>query len=157
MQLAFGHLPDVALLDVDLTQREASIARVQAASGQEVHPGRRVPSGRRCSIWAMGVDALLAANVGVPANLNTTKLSIWLPPRRRPLKQQRRWPCGHGRAAAAARGQAHMGAYRAAKKCLAAADRGLVGRAEKWTASMSIARRLPCLITPDNRRRHARC
>ncbi|MBP9973693.1 MAG: SDR family NAD(P)-dependent oxidoreductase, partial [Comamonas sp.] len=37
MQLAFGHLPDVVLLDVDLTQREALIARVQAALGQEAH------------------------------------------------------------------------------------------------------------------------
>ena len=71
MQLAFGHLPDVVLLDVDLTQREALIARVQAALGQEAHLDAvcHLAGGFH---MGDGVDALSLPTWEYLLNLNTT-------------------------------------------------------------------------------------
>ncbi len=154
MQLAFGHLPDVVLLDVDLTQREALIARVQAALGREAHLDAvcHLAGGFH---MGDGVDALSLPTWEYLLNLNTTSFEFGC--RRGAYAQAaRRWPCGHGRGGCSSpRAGPHGGLLRRQKR-LAAADRGLVGRAEngRHQCQLRAAYRARYARQP---RRHARC
>ncbi len=108
MQLAFGHLPDVVLIEADLTQRQPLIERVQQVLAQE---GRLDAVCHLAGGFHMGeaVDATPLQTWEFMLNLNTTSLlhlAAAVVPR---LKQQ-----GHGcivtvGAAVAAKGLANMG------------------------------------------------
>lgn len=149
MQLAFGHLSDVVLLDVDLTQREALIARVQAALGQEAHLDAvcHLAGGFH---MGDGVDALSLPTWEYLLNLNTTSflnLAAAVVPT---LKQQGAGHVVTVGAAAAARGQAHMGAYCAAKSALQRLTEAL--SAELKMHGINVNCVLPTMLdTPDNR------
>ena len=142
-------LPDVVLLDVDLTQREALIARVQAALGQEAHLDAvcHLAGGFH---MGDGVDALSLPTWEYLLNLNTTSflnLAAAVVPT---LKQQGAGHVVTVGAAAAARGQAHMGAYCAAKSALQRLTEAL--SAELKMDGINVNCVLPTVLdTPDNR------
>lgn len=149
MQLAFGHLPDVVLLDVDLTEREALVQRVQEALAQE----ERLDA--VCHLaggFHMGetVDATSLQTWEFMLHLNTTSflnLAAAVVPK---LLRQ-----GFGHvvtigAASAAKGVATMGAYCAAKSALQRLTEAL--SAELKHTGINVNCVLPSVLdTPDNR------
>lgn len=149
MQLAFGHLPDVVLIEADLTQRQSLIECVQQALAQE---GRLDAVCHLAGGFHMGeaVDATPLPAWEFMLNLNTTSLlhlAAAVVPR---LKQQ-----GHGSivtvgAAVAAKGLANMGAYCASKSALLRLTEAMSAELKGYGINVNSV--LPSVLdTPDNR------
>ena len=149
MQLAFGHLPGVVLVDADLTQREEVVPRVQQAIAQVghldavchlaggFHMGQTV-DGTALEAWQFMLDMNATSFLNLAAAVVPS------------MKLQ-----GHGRivtvgAAAAGRGVTQMGAYCAAKSALVRLTEAL--SAELKGHGINVNSVLPSILdTPDNR------
>lgn len=149
MQLAFGHLPDVVLIEADLTQRQPLIERVQQALAQE---GRLDAVCHLAGGFHMGeaVDATPLQTWEFMLNLNTTSLlhlAAAVVPR---LKQQGRGRIVTVGAAVAAKGMENMGAYCASKSALLRLSEAMSAELKNYGINVNSV--LPSVLdTPDNR------